>query len=69
MTLLRQILLLIPLYFILPHFLGLQGIWLASPISDAAAIIITIIVIARELFWLNRKIGEQKIHYVNAGPE
>jgi len=65
MTLLRQIILLIPLYFILPHFWGLQGIWLASPISDCIAILITIAVISRELLWLNRKIEEQKIHYVN----
>ena len=65
MTLLRQIILLIPLYFILPHFWGLQGIWLASPISDCASILITIAVISRELLWLNQKINEQKIHYVN----
>ena len=67
MTLLRQIILLIPLYFILPHFLGIQGIWLASPISDCASILITIAVISRELLWLNQKIKEQKIHYVNEG--
>ncbi len=67
MTLLRQIILLIPLYLILPHFLGLQGIWLASPISDSIAILITITVISRELLWLNKKIAEQKIHYVNVG--
>jgi len=67
MTLLRQIILLIPLYFILPHFMGLQGVWLASPISDAASILITVAVISRELHWLNRKIKQQKIQFVNEG--
>ena len=69
MTLLRQIILLIPLYFILPNFLGLKGVWLASPISDAAALLITIVVISRELLWLNKKIRSQNIQYVYAGLE
>ena len=64
MTLLRQIILLIPLYFILPHFMGLEGVWLASPISDAAAIVITAVVISRELIWLNRQIKEKDMDFV-----
>jgi Na+-driven multidrug efflux pump len=67
MTLLRQIILLIPLYFILPRFLGLQGVWLASPISDTVSIIITVAVISRELHWLNQKIKQQKIQFINEG--
>jgi len=67
MTLLRQIILLIPLYFILPHFLGLQGVWLASPISDFVSIVITVAVISRELHWLNQKIKQQKILFINEG--
>jgi len=60
MTLLRQIILLIPLYFILPNFFGLDGVWIASPISDAAALLITIFVISKELVWLSSKIKEEK---------
>lgn len=69
MTLLRQIILLIPLYFILPQFVGLKGVWLANPIADAAALLITVTVISCELLWLSRKIKEQKIHFANGGLE
>jgi len=34
LTLLRQVIILIPLLFILPKFFGLHGIWMAMPISD-----------------------------------
>lgn len=67
MTLLRQIILLIPLFFILPNYFGLNGIFIASAASDAISVFITAAVISRELLWLSRKIREQKIHYVNVG--
>ena len=67
MTLLRQIILLIPLFFILPNYFGLNGIFIASAASDAISVFITAAVISRELLWLTRKIREQKIHYVNVG--
>ena len=38
---LRQIILLIPLVAILPPLLGLRGLWLAFPIADALAAVIT----------------------------
>jgi putative MATE family efflux protein len=42
LTLLRQVIILIPLLFILPGFFGLHGIWLSMPISDlCSAIIVT----------------------------
>lgn len=34
LTLLRQVIILIPLLFILPNYFGLQGIWVSMPISD-----------------------------------
>lgn len=49
LSLLRQVILLIPLYLILPGFLGLLGVWLAGPISDAASAVITGIFITREV--------------------
>lgn len=33
-SLLRQVIVLIPMVIILPHFFGINGIWLSSPISD-----------------------------------
>lgn len=41
--LLRQIIILIPLLLILPPILGINGIWLAFPLSDAISAIITVI--------------------------
>jgi len=42
LTLLRQVIILIPLLFILPKFLGLQGIWMAMPISDFCSAIVVV---------------------------
>ena len=41
LALLRQVILLTPLIIILPRFFDLAGIWLAFPIADAAAAIVT----------------------------
>jgi len=48
-NLLRQIILLIPMIYILPRFWGLHGIWLAGPISDIGAALLTGIFMVREL--------------------
>jgi putative MATE family efflux protein len=53
LSLLRQVILLIPLYLILPRFWGLNGVWLAGPISDAIASIITGFMLFREFKKLN----------------
>lgn len=52
---LRQVILLIPLLIILPNIkgLGLVGVWLAGPISDALASVITGILIVKEMKGLN----------------
>lgn len=49
LSLLRQVILLIPLYLILPYFFELKGVWLAGPIADATASIITAIYLFREM--------------------
>ncbi len=41
--LLRQFFLLLPLLYILPKFFGLTGVWLAVPISDFIAIVISFV--------------------------
>lgn len=50
----RQVLLLIPAVLILPHFFGLDGVWLALPISDFLASMLTGICIVVELQHLGR---------------
>ena len=40
LTLLRQVIVLIPLLFILPSILGLKGVWMSGPISDTVAAVI-----------------------------
>ncbi len=41
LSLLRQVIILLPLLFILPKEFGLRGIWLASPIADTVAAIVS----------------------------
>jgi Na+-driven multidrug efflux pump len=48
LTLLRQAILLAPLYLILPRFFGLTGIWAAAPVSDVCAAVITYLALKRE---------------------
>ena len=48
LALLRQGLLLIPAYFILPRFFGFFGIWYAMPLADTLALLITGGMIIRE---------------------
>jgi len=43
LTLLRQVIILIPLIFILPKYYGLKGIWIAMPISDFLSAFIVVI--------------------------
>ena len=46
LTLLRQVIILIPLLFILPNHFGLHGIWLSMPISDFCSAIIVVFFLA-----------------------
>lgn len=41
----RQFILLIPLVMILPNFLGLEGVWYATPISDFLAVTLTVVML------------------------
>ncbi len=49
LTLLRQGLFFIPLIFILPRFYGALGVWMAFPISDVLATIVTAYFLRREV--------------------
>ena len=48
LSLLRQVIVLIPMIMILPKFLELDGIWFAQPTADVTAAIITGIVLVKE---------------------
>lgn len=55
LSLTRQVLFLIPLVLILPSFFGLDGIWMAGPISDFSSALLAIIFLIREFRYLQRK--------------
>ena len=56
LSMLRQLLLLIPLILILPLFMGLNGILYSAPIADAASAVIVAFFIIPEMRKLNRNI-------------
>ena len=53
LTLMRQVILLIPILFILPNYFGLNGVWFAGPISDIGAALVSGFFIIREYRKLN----------------
>lgn len=55
LSLLRQVILFIPLLLILPRFFGLKGIWLVQPICDVITAIFTVYFIRREMKRLDRE--------------
>ena len=48
-NILRQILVLIPMVFLLSHYFGLSGVWFAGPVSDFAATIATGVYLLRDI--------------------
>ncbi|TNF40140.1 MAG: MATE family efflux transporter [Bacteroidetes bacterium] len=49
LSLLRQIIVLLPLILILPRFWGVAGVWIANPVSDFIAAVISFIYFRREI--------------------
>jgi len=49
LSLLRQIIVLLPLIFILPEYLGVNGVWIANPVSDMVAAVVSFIYFRREM--------------------
>jgi putative MATE family efflux protein len=49
LSLLRQMMILLPLILLLPHVWGVTGIWLANPISDTLSTALTCFAVAYEL--------------------
>ena len=48
-SLTRQVIFLLPLILILPHFLGIDGVMYAGPVADGAAAVVAIFLAVREL--------------------
>lgn len=58
LSLTRQIIFMVPLLFILPPILGLDGVWAAFPISDSASTIVTIILLIIEIRKIRARAGQ-----------
>ena len=67
LTLSRQVLILIPMLYVLPKFYGMQGVWLSFPVSDILATGITVAAFIRELPKL-KAMAEQTRETVTATP-
>ena len=61
LSMLRQLILLIPLIIIMPLFFGLDGILYAGPIADALSAIIVFVFISFEMKKLNKEINHSTI--------
>ncbi|WP_315080948.1 MATE family efflux transporter [uncultured Clostridium sp.] len=59
LSLLRQVIVLIPMIAILPKFFGLNGIWFAQPTADIISLVVTGIVLINEIrkYGVNQKDG------------
>jgi putative MATE family efflux protein len=57
LTLSRQVILLIPMLLILPHFFGLNGIWVAFPCADLGSSMLTAVC----LFWELRRLRDKHL--------
>jgi putative MATE family efflux protein len=49
LSLVRQVLALIPCLIVLPRFLGVAGVWISMPVSDAVAAIVSTIMIIQQI--------------------
>ncbi len=54
----RQLIILVPLFVILPRSLGLDGVWLACPVSDLASVLLTLVLLAPEMRRLGSGVTE-----------
>ena len=55
LTLIRQVVVFVPMLLIMPVFFGLDGMWIAVPITDFVVLLVTLFLLKRELVRLKRK--------------
>lgn len=60
LSILRQVVILIPIMLMLPRFLGLDGVWISQPISDVVATIITAIIVIRQMKSVKKDSGSKE---------
>ncbi len=58
MSLTRQVIFLIPLLAILPHYWGIYGIWLSIPIADFCSITLAIVLLTKQLRELKKPLKD-----------
>ncbi len=56
-SLLRQVIVLLPVLLILPKYYGLEGVWFAGPIADTISAFVTFFFLLREMRKLNAQIA------------
>lgn len=61
LSLMRQVIILIPAMIIIPRLLGLKGIWVAGALSDLLSTLITVVLFVIEFRHLNQLIKEQQM--------
>lgn len=61
LSMLRQLLVLIPMILILPLFFGLDGILYAGPVADLSSAVVVAVFVGYEMKKLNRMIGETTV--------
>lgn len=61
MSLLRQVIVLIPLLLLFPTFWGLTGVWVSAPVADVISGVIVYLFLSREIKRLNRAIEMDKV--------
>ena len=49
LTLLRQVILFIPIISVISKFMGMKGVWMSQPIADILAALIIIVFLIREI--------------------
>ena len=49
LTLLRQVILFIPIISVISKFMGMKGVWMSQPISDVLAAMIITVFLIREI--------------------
>lgn len=58
LSLTRQLIFLIPALFIIPHFLGLNGVWLSTPIADFLSAFVSLWILFLEIKALKKLIAK-----------
>ncbi len=54
-SLTRQMLFLLPLLWIIPHYLGAYGVWISMPIADSASIVVAAVFLTYQLRQMRRE--------------